>query len=141
VKDRFVAAALTASVLVACSTSGCVPQEQKVPQKTARITVNGNTRTSHAVSCTQVQWLLTADVSAAPARVKVLLRLGPEKPKPESVHIDNFNGFTGVADTGVGSAVAAFAGNKYIITGKAEQTNADNPNTPTTAAFKIEVEC
>ena len=78
-------------------------------QKTARITVDNNTRTSHAVTCNQVQWLLTANITAAPANVRVLLKLDSEKPKLESVNIDNFAGFTGVADVGAGDAKAVFA--------------------------------
>jgi lipoprotein LpqH len=140
VRVRFVAAAVTASVLV-LSTSGCFLRAEKVPQKTARVTVNNVTRTSHAVSCTQVQWLLTADISAAPAHVQAVLRLDADKPKPESVHIDNFGSFTGVSDAGVGKAKASFAGDTYTITGTAQGTDPDNPNTPATADFKIEVSC
>lgn len=134
VRGRFVAGALTASVLVAsCS--------EKVPQKTARITVDNKTRTSHAISCSQVQWLLTADISAAPARVQVVLKLGPQKPEPESVNIENFEGFTGVADAGVGHAEAVFAGDTYTITGEAQGSKRDDPSISTTAPFKIEVGC
>ncbi|BBZ12934.1 lipoprotein LpqH [Mycobacterium branderi] len=137
---RFVAAAVTASVL-ALGTSGCFMHSEKVPQKTARVTVNNTTRTSHAVSCSQVQWLLTADIGAAPAHVQAVVRLDADKPKPESVHIDNFDGFTGVADAGVGKAKAAFAGDTYTITGTAQGTDPNNVNTPATADFKIEVSC
>jgi ipoprotein LpqH len=140
VRGRFVAAAVTASVLVA-SCSGCFLRAEKVPQKTARVTVNNNTRTSHAVSCSQVEWMLTADISAAPARVKVALKLDSEKPKVESVNIDNFAGFTGVADVGAGNAAVVFAGDKYTITGKAEGSQRDDPRISTTAPFKIEVGC
>lgn len=139
-KGRSVAAAVTALVLMA-SSSGCFLHSEKVPQKTARITVDNYTRTSHAVSCSQVQWLLTADISAAPARVTVLLKLDSEKPKAESVNIDNFEGFTGVADAGAGNATAVFAGNKYTITGEAQGSKRGDPSVSTTAPFKIEVGC
>lgn len=138
-KGRSVAAALTASVLMA-SSSGCLHSE-KVPQKTAHVTVDNMTRTSHAVSCTQVQWWLTANISAAPASAKVVLKLDSEKPKVESVNIDNFDGFTGVADAGAGNATAIFSGGKYTIKGQAEGSRRGDPNISTTAPFKIEVGC
>ncbi|MGH9205968.1 MAG: lipoprotein LpqH [Acidimicrobiales bacterium] len=131
---------MTASVLVALC-SGCFLRTDKVPQKTARITVDNNTRTSHAVTCTQVQWLLTADISAAPARVRVVLKLDSEKPKLESVNIDNFEGFTGVADAGAGKAEAVFARDTYTVTGTAQGSNRNDPSVSTTAPFKIEVGC
>jgi ipoprotein LpqH len=114
---------------------------EKLPQKTARINVDNTTRTSHAVSCTQVQWLLTADISTAPARVKVVLRLDSEKPKAESVNIDDFNGFTGVADAGAGNAAVAFAHDTYVITGEARGSQRNDPSVSTAAPFKIELGC
>lgn len=139
-KGRPVAAAVTATALMAVS-SGCFMQTDKVAQKTAHITVNNLTRTSHAVSCDQIQWLLTANISAAPAQVKVLLKLDSEKPKVESVNIDNFEGFTGVADAGAGNATAVFARGKYTIKGEAQGSQRNDPAVSTTAPFKIEVEC
>lgn len=136
----FVTTVVTVSVLAA-STAGCVPRSGPVHQKTARVTINGHTRTSHAVSCSQVQWLLTADIGAAPARIQAVIDLGQGNPEPESVHIDNFEGFTGVADAGVGKAKAVFSRDTYTITGTAQGTDPDNPNTPATADFKIEVSC
>jgi hypothetical protein len=114
---------------------------EKVPQKTARITVDNITRTSHAVSCTQVQWLLTADISSAPARIKVVLKLDSEKPKAESVNIDDFEGFTGVADAAAGNATVVFAGDRYAITGRAQGSTRGDPSVSTTAPFKIDVDC
>jgi ipoprotein LpqH len=139
VRGQFVAAGVVSVVVASCS--GCFIPAEKVPQKTARINVDNNTHTSHAVSCTQVQWLLTADISAAPAHVKVVLKLDPEKPKAESVNIDNFAGFTGVADSGAGNAAVAFTGDRYIITGEAQGTKRNDPSVSTTAPFKIEVGC
>lgn len=139
-KGRSVAAAVIAPAVMALS-SGCLLHSEKVPQKTAHITVDNITRSSHAVSCTQVEWLLTANISAAPARVKVVLKLDSEKPKAESVNIDNFEDFTGVADAGAGNATAVFSGNKYTITGEAEGTKRNDPNVSTTAPFRIEMSC
>jgi hypothetical protein len=139
VGSRFVTAAVTVLVVVA-SCAGCFKSD-KVAQKTARITVNNSSRTSHAVTCDQVQWLLTANISAAPANVRVLLKLDSDKPKLESVNIDDFAGFTGVADAGAGEANATFANGKYTITGTAEGSQRNDPRLSLTAPFKIEVGC
>lgn len=135
---RFVTAAVT--VLVVASCAGCFGSD-KVTEKTARITVDNKTRTSHAVTCNQVQWLLTANITAAPANVRVLLKLDSEKPKLESVNIENFAGFTGVADVGAGDAKAVFADGRYTITGTAEGSQLNDPRVSLTAPFKIEVSC
>ena len=50
---RLITAAVSASLLAA-SCSGCFTDD-KATQKTARITVDKNTRTSHAVTCSQVE--------------------------------------------------------------------------------------
>ena len=135
---RFVTAAVT--VLVVASGAGC-SGSNKAAEKTARITVDNNTRTSHAVTCKQVQWFLTATITAAPANVRVLLKLDSEKPKLESVNIDNFAGFTGVANVGAGDAKAVFADGRYTITGTAEGSQLNDPRVSLTAPFKIEVDC
>jgi ipoprotein LpqH len=136
---RFVTVAVTVLAMACCA--GCSMHSGKVTQKTARITVDNNTRTSHAVVCDQVQWLLTANITAAPASVQVLLKLDSEKPKLESVNISNFAGFTGVADSGAGDAKAVFANNTYTITGTAEGSQLNDPRVSVTAPFKIEVGC
>ena len=136
---RLITAAVTAS-LVAAACSGCV-SDNKATQKTARITVDKNTRTSHAVTCSQVDWLLTANISAAPANVRVLLKLDPETPKVESVHFDNFAGFSGVSDSGLGEAKIRFAKDTYTITGTAEGSQLNDPRVSVTVPFSIEVGC
>ena len=137
---RIVTAAVIAP-LVAASCSGCFLHDDKVAQKTARITVDNNTRTSHAVSCSQVEWLLTADITAAPASVRVLLKLDSDKPKLESVDINNFAGFSGVANSGAGDTKIRFANDTYTITGTAEGSQLDDPRVSVTAPFTIEVGC
>ncbi len=136
---RLITAALSASLLAA-SCSGCFTDD-KATQKTARITVDNNTRTSHAVTCSQVDWLLTANISAAPANVRVLLKLDSETPKVESVHFDNFAGFSGVSDSGAGQAKIRFTNNTYTITGTAEGSQLNDPRISMTAPFTIEVGC
>lgn len=136
---RVITAAVSFAV-VAAVCAGCFTS-QKVAQKTARVTVDNKTRTSHAVTCSQVQWLLTANITAAPANVRVLLKLDSEKPQIQSVNIDNFAGFTGVADVGAGDAKAVFSNGTYTITGTAEGSQLGDPRVSMTAPFKIEVGC
>jgi hypothetical protein len=126
--------------VLAASCAGC-STDDKATQKTARITVDNKTRTSHAVTCSQVDWLLTANISAAPANVRVLLKLDPETPKVESVHFDNFAGFSGVSDSGAGQAKVRFANNTYTITGTAEGSQLNDPRVSMTSPFSIEVGC
>ena len=136
--QRIVTAAVSAS-LVAALCSGCFVQDEKVAQKTARITIDNDTRTSHAVSCSQVDWMLTANITAAPANVRVLLKLDPQKPTVESVNFDNFAGFSGVADTD--DSKIHFANDTYTITGTAQGSQLNDPRVSVTRPFKIEVGC
>jgi ipoprotein LpqH len=139
VGQRHITAAVSA-VLVAASCSGCFTDD-KATQKTARVTVEKNTRTSHAVTCSQVNWLLTANISAAPANVKVLLRLDAEKPTVESVHFDNFLGFSGVSNSGAGESKIHVANDTYTITGTALGTQLNDPRVSVTQPFTVEVGC
>lgn len=138
--QRLITAAVSA-VLVAASFSGCSSQDDKPTQKTAHITVDNKSRTSHAVTCNQVNWLLTANISAAPANVKVLLRLDPEKPTVESVDFDNFVGFSGVSNSGAGDSKIRVANDTYTITGTAVGTQVGDPRISVTAPFTVEVGC
>jgi lipoprotein LpqH len=136
---RLITAAVSAS-LVAALCSGCFTDD-KATQKTARITVDKNTRISHAVTCSQVDWLLTANISAAPANVRVLLKLDSETPKVESVHFENFEGFSGVSDSGLGQSKIRFAKDTYTITGTAEGSQLNDPRVSVTVPFSVEVGC
>ena len=138
-RRRLITAAVSASLLAAVC-SGCFT-DNKVTQKTARITVENKTRTSHAVSCSQVGWILTANISAAPANVRVLLKLDSDKPNVESVNFDNFEGFSGVADSGAGEAKIRFANNTYTITGTAQGSQLNDSRISMTAPFTIEMGC
>jgi lipoprotein LpqH len=139
VGQRLITAAVS-MVLVAAMCSGCFT-EDKATQKTAHITVDNNTRTSHAVTCSQVNWLLTANISAAPANVKVLLRLDPQEPTVESVHFDNFVGFSGVSNSGAGESKIRVAHDTYTITGTAIGTQVNDPRVSVTTPFTVEVGC
>jgi ipoprotein LpqH len=134
--------ALAGAALVAIAgTSACTEQETKLPQPTARVTLNGNSRTTHAISCMQVQWTLTVAITAGPGRVRAVVELEGEKPTPTSVDIADFDGFTGTSGQGVGNVDIAFADNTYTITGTAQGSNPDDPSKPKTATYRIEAEC
>jgi lipoprotein LpqH len=139
VGQRLITAAVS-MVLVAASCSGCFAND-KATQKTAHITVDNTSRTSHAVTCSQVNWLLTANIAVAPANVKVLLRLDPEKPTVESVHFDNFAGFSGVSNAGAGESKIRVAHDTYTITGTAIGTQVNDPRVSVTSPFTVEVGC
>ncbi len=137
---RIMTAAASAA-LVAASCAGCFTQDDKSTQKTAHITVDNTSRTSHAITCNQVNWLLTANISVAPATVKVLLRLEDNKPEVESVHIDNFAGFSGVANSGAGEATVRMVKDVYTITGTASGSQLNDPHISVTKPFSVEVGC
>jgi hypothetical protein len=139
--ERRLVTAAASAVLVAASCSGCFTKDDSTTQKTAHITVDNNTRTSHAVTCSQVDWLLTANISVAPANVRVLLRLDADQPKVESVHFDNFAGFSGVANAGAGDAKIRLVKNVYTITGNAAGSQVNDPRVSVTEPFTIEVGC
>jgi ipoprotein LpqH len=139
VGQRLITAAVSAA-LVAAACSACT-QDDKATQKTARIRVDNNSRTSHAVTCSQVNWLLTANISVAPANVKVLLRLDSDKPKVESVHFDNFVGFSGVSNSGAGESKIKMVKDVYTITGDAIGSQVDDPHVSVTKPFSVEVGC
>lgn len=139
--NRRLLTAAAGAALVAASCSSCFSTDGRATQKTAHITVDNTSRTSHAVTCNQVNWLLTANISVAPANIKVLLRLDPEKPAVESVHFDNFAGFSGVANSGAGDAKVRVANDSYTITGTASGTQVNDSHVSVTAPFTIEVGC
>jgi hypothetical protein len=140
VGQRLITATVSAA-LVAASCSGCFARDDKAAQKTAHITVDSTSRTSHAITCSQVNWLLTANISAAPANVKVLLRLDSDKPTVESVHFDNFAGFYGVSNAGAGDAKIRVVKDVYTITGNATGTQLNDPRVSVTKPFSVEVGC
>lgn len=139
-RQRLITAAVGAA-LIAASCAGCFTKDDKATQKTAHITVDNNSRTSHAITCNQVNWLLTANISAAPATVKVLLRLDSDKPTVESVHFDNFAGFYGVSNAGAGDAKIRVVKDVYTITGNATGTQLNDPRVSVTKPFSVEVGC
>lgn len=137
---RLITAAVSAA-LVAAACSGCFTKDDKATQRLAHVTVDSTSRTSHTITCSQVNWLLTANISIAPANVKVMLRLDPDKPKVESVDFDNFAGFSGVSNAGAGDAKIHVVKDTYSITGEAVGSQLNDPHVSVTKPFSIEVGC
>ena len=54
------------------------------------------------------------------------------------VNIHDFDGFSGVAGEGAGSADVSLANNAYVITGTAEGSDLKNPGKTRTEPFRIE---
>lgn len=127
-----------AALVTGCSTGG---QRAATAPQTARITVGRNAITSQAVSCSQVQWLMTVRVGSDAAHLRAVLDLDAEQPEPQSVSIDNLGGFTGVANAQVGNAEAKFADGTYHITGTAQGSDPDRPGEVATEPFTADVTC
>jgi ipoprotein LpqH len=133
-------AALTAvTVTAGCSLTGPEPATQT--EKSGRITIGDKTRNTKSVSCTQDQWLMSIEATAPPGRARASLELGGEKPLVNTVSIDNLDGVTGVAGSGVGKAEASFNGSEYIVTGTAVVSDPAHPGESTSLPFKIEAPC
>ena len=106
------------------------------------MTISDQTRTTHSVECTQLEWMLTMGIHAGPASVTAVVRLGGEKPVASSVNIDNFLEFSGNAVEAAGDPLnTSAAGGKYTITGTAKGFNPRDPSKPTTANFQIDANC
>jgi lipoprotein LpqH len=125
---------------LAVVTAGCAEQAT-AERPTGRITVDGVTHTTQAVSCEQYEWLLVIEMTAEPAHARTLLQLGSEEPTVKTVSIANFDGFNGVAGEGVGSVEASAAEGTYTMTGTAEGSDQGNPGQTRTVPFRIEAPC
>jgi ipoprotein LpqH len=126
---------------LAVVTAGCAEQATAERQPTGRITVDGATHTTQAVSCEQYEWLLIIEMTAEPAHARTLLQLGGEEPTVKTVSIANFDGFNGVAGEGVGSVEASAAEGTYTMTGTAKGSDQGKPGQTRTVPFRIEAPC
>ena len=127
-------------VVVAC-TAGCGEEAKPERAKNARITVGSKTQQTQELSCTQLGWSMIIETKSGPARTRSLLRIGGEKPIAKTVDIQNFEGFSGVAGEGGGSADVSLTNNAYVITGTAEGSDPDNPGKTRMVPFRIETPC
>lgn len=81
------------------------------------------------------------ETKSGPARTRSLLQLGGEKPIAKAVDIYDFDGFSGVAGGGAGSADVSLTNSAYVITGTADGSDPQNPGKTRTVPFRIEAPC
>ena len=133
--------AVAAALMVVAGTAGCGEEAKPERAKNTRITVGSKTQTTQEVSCTQLGWSVIIETKSGPARTRSFLQIGGEKPIAKTVDIHDFDGFSGVAGGGAGSADASLANNAYVITGTAEGSDPENPGKTRTMPFRIETPC
>ena len=139
-RTRILATALATVTLTAgCGLTGSEPTER--PQQSGRITVADKSRATQSVTCTQNEWLLSIEATAAPGRALAALRIGGARPLVDTVSIENIDGLQGIAGGDNGKAEAALVDGVYTITGTAVVSNAGQPGQTTTAPFRIEAPC
>ena len=134
------ATALAAVTLTAgCGLTGSEPAERS--EKAGRITLADKSRNTQAVSCTQINWMLSIEATAAPGNARASLQLGGDRPIVQTVSIDNIDGLHGIVGGDAGKAEASFVDGTYTITGTAVVSNVAEPGQSTTAPFRIEAPC
>lgn len=132
-----VAAALSVLVLGACT-----PRPRTPLGGTASVTVNSKEAKFQIVKCTQVEWYRTIDIGGNFAGATVAVDERAEPVTVKSLHIRNLGGFTGMySQGGEGDATTSLSSGKFTITGTANGYNADKPDEPATATFKIIATC
>ncbi|RDH77057.1 hypothetical protein DVS77_18415 [Mycolicibacterium moriokaense] len=134
------AVALAATTVVAgCGLTGSTPDE--TPVQSGRIALAGDSRDTQSVTCTQIQWQMTIDADADPARAHVYLELGGQNPTVRSVNIENLNGKHGVAGGDLGRAEATVDHSTYTITGTAVASDPAKPGQQLDMPFEIKAPC
>ncbi len=81
------------------------------------------------------------ETKSGPTRTHSMLQIGGEKPIAKTVNIHDFDGFSGIADEGTGSADVSLASDAYVVTGAAEGSDPENPGKSRTVPFRIETHC
>jgi len=139
-RNRIVAATVALCVAVL---GACTQRPQTPLGGTASVTVNGHDAKFQIVKCTQMQWYRTIDIGGNFAGATIAVDARGEPVTVESVRIRNLGGFTGMYSQGGGDGDAdtSLSGGKFTIAGTANGYKVDNPNEPTTATFKIIVNC
>lgn len=131
--------AATATLVAGCGLTGTESNEPSA--RSGRITIGDKSLPTSAVKCSQSEWLLSIDATADPGRAQASLQLGGDKPKVQTVNIENIDGLGGVSGGDVGKADATLAGDIYVITGTAVGTDTDRPGQTRDLPFKIEAPC
>jgi hypothetical protein len=112
-----------------------------VPVQSGRVTIDGHTRNTKSVSCTQNGWIVTIDADTAPGRAHALLDLGGQQPDVKTVTIENIDDLHGVAGSEVGNARATTDGKGYTIAGTAVGAAAGQPGQSRDMPFEIKAPC
>jgi ipoprotein LpqH len=127
---------VAAALVVIATASGCATEPTAERIETGRITVDGTTHTTGAVSCEQYEWSLIIRTSAGPGHARAFLQLGGERPAARTVSLANFDGLNGVAGEDVDASAAA-----YTMTGMAEGSDQGTPGQTRTVPFRMEAPC
>lgn len=129
-------------VLASAGLTGCGSSSGSQLASTASMTVNGADVHPRVVRCTQIEWYRTIQIGDQASGVRVLIDQGTRPMIAKSVRITNLGGFTGMYAQGDGGdAGLHFSDGRFTITGNADGYNTDKPAEPTTAAFRISVNC
>ena len=132
---------MAAALILVAGVAGC-SQETKPERATgAKITVDGTTQTTADISCTQVDWALTIKTTSGPSRTTSSLQIGGQQPTAQTVNIENFNGFFGVAGEGIGQTNVSMDKDDYVVSGTAEGSDKDHPGQTRPASFRIQAHC
>ena len=133
--------AVGAALILIASVTGCSQETKPERAKGAKITIDGTTQTTEDVSCTQVDWALTIKTSLGPSQTASSLDLGGPHPTAQTVNIQNFNGFFGVAGEGIGQTNVSLDKDDYVVSGTAEGSDKDHPGQTRPASFRIQAHC
>jgi len=137
--NRLVAAAVIVTTLGA---AGCASQPPALGGTTAKVTINGqSTGAPLPVTCSQAGFLWTIATTNEDKGFTAALETGDEV-KVESVDFRDLGGFTGTFwRDNIGNAEVTGTGGTFTITGEADGSFTDNPNSSVTATFRIEADC
>lgn len=122
-----------------CGLTGSTPSEPEA--EAGEITVDGNTRETQSVQCTQISWNLTIDAAAEKGSARAFLVLGGVHPDVRTVNIENVDEVTAVAAGQLGEAQASTDGNIYTITGTVVGSDPADPGQSRTMPFEIKAPC
>jgi Mycobacterium 19 kDa lipoprotein antigen len=138
--NRLLGAAGAALVAVG-AISGCTSQLHTPPERSAQVTVGGDTRTVPDIGCSYLDNYRTFDIAEGAGSIEAVIVFDGTRISPEWVKISNFGGFTGSAwKGGVGSAQARVDRDAFIITGNAYGAHTRDSK-PATTNFRIVANC
>jgi ipoprotein LpqH len=134
------AGALVATALASgCNLAG--PSPSQPSEKSGQVSIDGHTRNSETVACSQVEWFQTIELNVPPGRAEASLELSGAEPVVRTVNITNIDDITGSVGGDVGTAKAVIDRGTYTITGTAIGTDRANPGQSRELPFEIKVPC